>query len=107
MPLSPRAAALTPVDRSGLGAAGVEAGSGRGTALELAVALPGLLERAVAGEPSVVQYGGARAEQLCRVEAVRDVAEGHPGGAEVGDALPALLLEALVAHRQDLVDDED
>src|SRR5207248_4349920 len=81
--------------------------AGRGAELELAIALPRLLDGPIEREPAVVKHRGAGTELTRRVEAVRHVAEWHTRPAEIADAGHAFRLEALVAHRQHLVDDED
>src|SRR5258705_5139405 len=78
-----------------------------GPALQLAVSLPPLLDGPVVRQPAVMQHRGAGAELLRRLRAVRDEAEGDARAAEVSDPGLALLLEPLVPHGQDLVDDQD
>src|SRR3954467_15945323 len=76
-------------------------------ALELAVPRPRVGDRPVERQAAVVQDGRTGAERFRGLEAVRDEAEGHTGTAEGADPRLALLLETFVAHREDLVGDED
>src|SRR2546422_3147917 len=75
--------------------------------LELAIPFPRLHDGPVERKAAVVEHGRSRAELPGRLVVVGDEAESDPGGAEVADARLAFLLEALVADREHLVDDED
>src|SRR2546423_8200552 len=93
--------------RRGSGLARLDLRSRRRPPLELAIPFPRLHDGPVERKAAVVEHGRSRAELLRRLVVMGDEAESDAGGAEVADARLAFLLEALVADREHLVDDED
>ena len=63
--------------------------------------------RAGLPEPAVVQPGGGVAQALHQRHAVGDEHDRHPAAAQLVQVVEAAALELLVAHRDDLVDDQD